>query len=52
MDPEHWWRDRDDLRFTLFEYQKLALYWLRIARLKLKVESAELTVEVRSSKFS
>lgn len=31
MDPEHWWRDRDDLRFTLFEYQKLALYWLRIA---------------------
>ncbi|MGH9203256.1 MAG: YdcF family protein [Vicinamibacterales bacterium] len=31
MDAEHWWRDRDDLRFTLFEYQKLALYWLRIA---------------------
>lgn len=31
MDPEHWWRDRDDLRFTLFEYQKLLLYWLRIA---------------------
>jgi uncharacterized SAM-binding protein YcdF (DUF218 family) len=31
MDPEHWWHDRDDLRFTLFEYQKLALYWLRIA---------------------
>ena len=31
MDPEHWWRDRDDLRFTLFEYQKLILYWLRIA---------------------
>ncbi len=23
MDPEHWWRDREDLRFTLFEYQKL-----------------------------
>jgi uncharacterized SAM-binding protein YcdF (DUF218 family) len=31
MDPDHWWRDREDLRFTLFEYQKLALYWLRIA---------------------
>jgi uncharacterized SAM-binding protein YcdF (DUF218 family) len=31
MDPEHWWRDREDLRFTLFEYQKLGLYWLRIA---------------------
>jgi uncharacterized SAM-binding protein YcdF (DUF218 family) len=31
MDPEHWWHDRDDLRFTLFEYQKLGLYWLRIA---------------------
>jgi uncharacterized SAM-binding protein YcdF (DUF218 family) len=31
MDPEHWWRDRGDLRFTLFEYQKLGLYWMRIA---------------------
>jgi hypothetical protein len=31
MDPDHWWRDRGDLRFTLFEYQKLALYWLRLA---------------------
>lgn len=31
MDPDHWWRDREDLRFTLFEYQKLGLYWLRIA---------------------
>jgi uncharacterized SAM-binding protein YcdF (DUF218 family) len=31
MDPDHWWRDREDLRFTLFEYQKLALYWMRIA---------------------
>ena len=31
MDADHWWRDREDLRFTLFEYQKLALYWLRIA---------------------
>jgi uncharacterized SAM-binding protein YcdF (DUF218 family) len=31
MDPDHWWREREDLRFTLFEYQRLALYWLRIA---------------------
>jgi len=30
MDVEHWWRDRDDLRFTIFEYQKLALYWIGI----------------------
>lgn len=31
MKPDVWWRDRDDLRFTLFEYQKLLLYRLRIA---------------------
>jgi uncharacterized SAM-binding protein YcdF (DUF218 family) len=31
MDVEHWWRDRDDFRFTLFEYQKLALYWVGLA---------------------
>jgi uncharacterized SAM-binding protein YcdF (DUF218 family) len=31
MDADHWWRERDDLRFTLFEYQKLFLYWTRLA---------------------
>lgn len=31
MDVDHWWRRRGDLRFVLFEVQKLALYWTGIA---------------------
>ncbi|MGE5359033.1 MAG: YdcF family protein, partial [Bacteroidales bacterium] len=27
-DPAHWWRQRSDARFVLFEVQKYVLYWL------------------------
>lgn len=30
-DPEHWWRDRSTLRFTLFETQRLFGYWIGVA---------------------
>lgn len=29
-DPEHWWRDRPTLRFTIFEAQRLLGYWLGV----------------------
>jgi uncharacterized SAM-binding protein YcdF (DUF218 family) len=30
-DVKTWWRERDTLRFTLFETQRLIAYWLRVA---------------------
>jgi uncharacterized SAM-binding protein YcdF (DUF218 family) len=30
-DPDHWWRSRSTLRFTLFETQRLFAYWIGIA---------------------
>lgn len=30
-DAEHWWRNRGTLRFTLFESQRLFLYWIGAA---------------------
>jgi uncharacterized SAM-binding protein YcdF (DUF218 family) len=30
-DAEHWWRERETLRFTLFEWQRLLGYWTGIA---------------------
>lgn len=30
-DIDRWWANRGDLRFSLFEAQKLVAYWLRIA---------------------
>jgi len=30
-DTDAWWRERDTLRVTLFETQRLIAYWLRIA---------------------
>jgi len=29
-DPEHWWRSREDIRFVLFEWQKVLLYVLQV----------------------
>jgi uncharacterized SAM-binding protein YcdF (DUF218 family) len=30
-DPEHWWRHRSTVRFTLFETQRLIAYWIGVA---------------------
>ena len=31
MDVDRWWQHRPDLRFVLFESQKLLLYWIGVA---------------------
>lgn len=31
-DPEHWWRSRKDIRFVLFEWQKVLAYALHVDR--------------------
>jgi len=31
MDVDHYWRRRPDMRFVLFETQKLLLYWIGVA---------------------
>ena len=30
-DAEHWWRARSTIRFTVFETQRLMLYWIGVA---------------------